>query len=269
MKGTHVTYRRFAGALGILGATGLLLALVAAPSSGADGSRGFLTFKDVANGTTWSIGLQEAGIDTGKFQFAAPGVGLAWPEGLATVVVKSDSSVIVRYEGPGFVDPVAALDPVFGYHQGSGEAQTRALRLEAQVNPDRITASAELWVDGVAYKLVDRRSVADADADLTTILGAFAAEDWSTVHRWLYSAARASISEAAFIARSETEFSAEGTIATATRSGPVTYGAGGAGFDTATAPVTLTLSSGQTILANASLIWETDRWNLLSITPEP
>ncbi len=268
MKGTHVTYRRLAGSLGILGTAGLLLALVAAPSSGADGSRGFLTFKDVANGTTFSVGLQEAGIDTGKFQFAAPGIGLAWPEGLATVTVNSDTSVIVRYEGAGFVDGAAKIDTVFGYHQTSGDAQRKSIRLEAQVNPDRITASAQLWVDGVNHKLVDRRAVPDAEADLATILGAFAAEDWSTVYQWLYSSARADISLADFASRSRTAFGAEGGVTSVARTGPVTYGAGGAGFDTATAPVKLTLSSGRTVLAEASLIWETDRWNLLSIAPE-
>lgn len=267
MKGMRVTRRRIGTVLGTLGAAGILIALAAAPSTGADGSRGFLTFKDVANGSTMSVGLQDAGTDKGKFQFSVSGVGLAWPKGLATVEVKSDSSVIVRYDGPGFVDAAAKLDPVFGYHQLSGNAQSRTVRLEAQVNPDRITASAQLWIDGVAYKLVDRRAVPDADADLATILTAFAAGDWATVYRSLYSTGRADMGQAAFAARSQAAFAAEGPIVSLVRTGPVVYGPGGAGFDTATAPVRMTLSSGRAVVAEASLIWEIDRWNLLSITP--
>lgn len=64
-------------------------------------------------------------------------------------------------------------------------------------------------------------------------------------------------------------FSAEGTVVDATRTGPLSYTAGGAGLDAASAQVTLTMSSGRTVIAEASLVWEDDRWALLSIAPGP
>ena len=183
--------------------------------------------------------------------------------------VKSDSSVIVRYDGPGFADPQATIDSAFGYHQRSGETLPVTVRLEVQVNPDRITASAELWVDGAFYNLTDRRATPDAEADLAAILAAFKAQDWASVYRWSYSGVRSEMTEAQFIAASTQAFSAEGTVVDATRTGPLSYTTGGAGFDAAAASVTLTMSSGRTVNADASLIWEDDRWALLSIAPGP
>lgn len=72
-----------------------------------------------------------------------------------------------------------------------------------------------------------------------------------------------------FIAASTQAFSAKGTIVDASRTGPLFYSTGGAGFDAAAAPVTLTMSSGRTVVAEASLMWEDDRWALLSIAPGP
>lgn len=78
---------------------------------------------------------------------------------------------------------------------------------------------------------------------------------------------RSQLTQAAFVTRSTQAFAAEGNVVDAMRTGPVSYGTGGAGFDTATAPVRLTMSSGRIVSAKASLIWEDDRWALLSIAP--
>jgi hypothetical protein len=269
MKGSPMNRRFAAGAAGTLAAGFLIVSLVVQPATSADGSLGYLSFKDVANGSTFSIGMRDAGPNVGKFQFAVNGTGLFWPSNRATVEVKSDSSVIVRYDGPGFADHHATIDAAFGYHQKSGEALAVAVRLEAQVNPDRITASAELWVDGVAYKLTDRRATPDAVTDLASILAVFQAENWASVYQWTYSGVRSEMTQAEFIVASQNAFSAEGTVVQAIRTGPLTYSSGGAGFDTATAPVSLTMSSGRVVIAKASLIWEDDRWALLSVAPRP
>jgi hypothetical protein len=262
--------RRLAyGAFGLTAASLIIVTLLARPASSADGSLGYLSFKDVMNGSTFSVALQGAGSNQGKFQFAVEGAGLFWPVNRATVEVKSDSSVIVRYDGPGFADAQAAIDPVFGFHQRSGTVTPDTIRLEAQINPDRITASAELWVDGASgsYKLTDRRSTPDADTDLATILAAFEAQDWASVYSWTYSGVRGEMTEAEFVSASAHAFSAEGTVVHAATTGPVFYTSGSAGFDAASAPVSLTMSSGRTVIAEASLIWEGNRWALLSIDP--
>lgn len=77
------------------------------------------------------------------------------------------------------------------------------------------------------------------------------------------------MTQAEFIVASQNAFSAEGTVVQATGTGSLTYSAGGAGFDAASAPVTLTMSSGRVVTAKASLIWEDDRWALLSVAPHP
>jgi hypothetical protein len=249
----------------------LVLAVTARLGAGADGSSGFLTFKDAANGTSLSVGLADAGDARGRFQFAVDDVGLFWPADVATVDVKSDSSAIVRYEGPGFLDAAARLDGTFGYHETSGDSIPVDLRLEMQVNPDRITATAELWSGGQQHHLVDRRAAPDADADLDSILAAIERSDWTSLYGWVYADARATIEQAEFVAQMGATFATHGTIVAVDRSGSVRYGDGRAGFDTASADVVLTMSSGgaQTVInATASLVWETDRWSLLSIAPD-
>lgn len=238
------------------------------PGTAADGSEGFLAFGDEANGTTFAVGLDAAGERRGSFQFAVAGVGLFWPDTPASIETKSDSSVIVRYDGPGQLDRAAALDLVFGFHQRSGEREPVPIRLEAQVNPDRITASAELWSGGVGYKLTDRRALPDAGEDLAAILAALRAEDWPGLYRRTYSGARAQMSEADFVAAISAAYAARGRVLDAQLVSGPTYGDGRAGFDTASATVSVTLSENgtpRTYRAQASLIWEADHWALLSL----
>ncbi len=239
------------------------------PATTADGSLGYRSFKDASNGSMLTVALQDAGANQGKFQFAVTGAGLFWPRDRATVTVNSDNSVVVGYDGPGFADTQAVIDSAFGHHQRSGEALPVTVRLEAQVNPDGITASARLWVNGVLYALNDQRPTLDADADLLTILGAFQSQDWAVVYSWTYSGVRSEMTETEFVAASTQAFSADGSVVHATRTGPVSYATTGAGFDTATARVALTMSSGRIVNADASLIWEDGRWALLSIAPGP
>lgn len=264
---TPIRRRMLLAAVAVLVTSSLLLVTRTGSATSADGSLGYLTFKDLPNRSTLSAALHEAGADKGRFQFAVDDVGLFWPTNRATVEVKSDSSVIVRYEGAGYQDADATIDPTFGFHQRSGSLRDVTLRLEAQVNSDRITASAELWVDGTLYKLTDRRATPDADADLASILSAFEAQDWTAVYGWTYSGLRSSMTASEFAARSTEAFAAEGSVVDASRTGPLAYTGSRAGFDAATAPVTLSMSSGRTIIAKASLIWENDRWALLSIDP--
>jgi hypothetical protein len=247
--------------------------MVGAPGTGtgADGSAGFLAFKDASAGSSMSVGLQDAGAARGRFEFAVDGVGLFWPADVATVAVKSDSSVIVRYDGPGFLDARAQLDDTFGFHKRSGDWTKVDIRLEAQVNPDRITASATLWSGAQQFVMVDRRPTPDADQDLATILDTVRRSDWSALYGWLYAGARATTTESAFVEQTRAAFTARGTVVAVDRVGVLSYGDGRAGFDTASQAVTLTMSSGgnqTTLHATASLVWETNRWSLLSIAPD-
>lgn len=265
MKG--MTMRR--RAVGFVTAFAALAMLVVSstpsPATGADGSGGYLTFKDPGQGSSWSIGLAAAGADRGRFQFGVTGAGLIWPDGRATVDVKSDHSVIVTYDGAGFADRQATIDPDFAIHQGSGNEEPVHLRLQAQVNPDRVTASAELWVDGIQYKLTDKRPTTTANADLDAIIGFLEAEAWADYHRTLYAGAREQMTEAAFVEAIAAEYATVDGIAEIDRTGPISYNAPGSGFDIATAPLRMQTGAGTVFTGRASLIWEGNRWAVLSI----
>ncbi len=159
----------------------------------------------------------------------------------------------------------------FGFHQRSGNFDNVSIRLEAQVNPDRISATAELWHSGVLYKLTDRRAVPNADDDLASIIAALKAEDWAALYRSSYSGVRGQMAEADFVAGIGTTFAARGHVVDASLISAVSYGDGSAGFDMASARVAVTLSKGgapSTMNGQAILVWEAGRWQLYSITPE-
>jgi hypothetical protein len=238
------------------------------PSAAADGSTGSYAFTDHSRGTTFSVGLPSAGASAGKFEFTVAGVGLLWPDQKATVDVHSDHSVIVRYDGGGQLDRDAVLDPVFGFNHRSGSQEAVALRLEAQINPDRVTASAQLWCNGVQYMLVDRQPIRNADAPVDAVLTALRNQDWHTLYGSMYSKARAQMTEAAFVAAISAAFAAKGQVTDARTTSSVSYSSGQAGFDTASVGVSVTMSKAgvsHTYAARAGFLWEDDQWKLLSI----
>jgi hypothetical protein len=115
----------------------LLVVTLGRPATGADPNAGFFAFSDPSNQTTFAANIEPTSPDAGRFQFTQAGVGLVWPATRASVLLQSDHSVIVRYDAQGEVDAQATLDQTFGFHIASGTSTTHAIRLEAQVNPDR------------------------------------------------------------------------------------------------------------------------------------
>ncbi len=266
-------HHRAAGAAAIAGVTvaAVLAAAILRGEPGAtasDPAASRYVFIDDARQSSFSVDLDRTTADFGKFSFGVGGVGLFFGDRPATVEVKSDSSVIVRYDGSGMLDRSARLDFVFNLTLASGATEPASIRLEAQVNPDRVTSSAQLWYEGIQYKLVDKQPASDPGAALGAILTAMAAQDWPVLYDLGYSGFRNTITRADFTARMSAGWAGRGTVtATAIVSAP-RLGDRRAGFDAAKATISFTLTRdgvATTYLADITLLEEPDGWKFISI----
>lgn len=176
--------------------------------------------------------------------------------------------MIVTYNGDDRLDRQAILDPVFGFHERSGVSEAHQIRLESQINPDRITATANLWVDGVQYHLVDRRATPDAGTDLASIISALRTENWGAIYDRSYSGIHAQLTRPAFVAALTAAFAAHGHVTAVVITVQPSYGDGSGGFDTASGKLAVTMTrraSSQTYAVNVSLLWENSSWKLLGL----
>lgn len=237
-------------------------------ATAADPAAGRYVFIDEARLSSFSIDLERTSPDVGRFSFGVADLGLFFGDGPASVEFKSDSSVIVRYEGAGVLDRGASLDFVFNLALASGAAEPASIRLEAQVNPDRVTSSAQLWYEGVQYKLVDKQPASDPGGALGAILAAMAAQDWSALYDLGYSGFRNAISRDEFAARMSAGWAGRGTVTASAIVEPPRLGDRRAGFDAARATISFTLTKdglATTYLADITLLEEPDGWKFVSI----
>lgn len=193
-------------------------------------------FIDAGRQSSFSVDLDQTTADFGRFSFGVLGVGLFFGDSPATVEFQSDHSVIVRYSGSAALDRAAQLDFVFNLTRVSGAFEPASIQLEAQVNPDRVTSSAQLWYQGTQYELVDKQPPSDPAVGLNAILAAMQAQDWSRLYDLGYSGFRSAITRADFAARMSTGWAGRGTVtATSVVSAPQ-LGDRRAGFDAARQP---------------------------------
>ena len=237
-------------------------------SDAAVPSDGYVAFQDPSAGTSFAVSIGATSLYVGHFEFAVAGLGLVWPDAPAVVTANSDHSVVVTYAGGGQLDRQATLDPTFGFHRVSGTSEEHPIRLQSQINPDRITATATLWVDGVQYHLVDRMPTPDADTDLAAIAGALRSEDWGGLYDRSYSGLTGQLSRSVFVATLASAFAPYGHVTAVVITAQPIYGDSSGGFDTASAKLAVTLSNGassHTYDANVSLLWESSTWKILSL----
>lgn len=260
-----------AAAIAVVTVAAVLAAAILRGQPGAtasDPAGGRYVFIDDARQSSFSVNLEKTSPDLGRFSFGVAGLGLFFGDVPASVEFKSDSSIIVRYDGSGVVDRSARVDFVFNLTLATGTTDPAPIQLEAQVNPDRVTSSAQLWYEGVQYKLVDRQPASDPGAAVRAILAAMAAQDWSAVYDLGYSGLRTAISRAEFGDRMAAGWAGRGTVtATAIVSAP-RLGDRRAGFDAAQATVSFTLTRdgvATTYLADITLLEEPDGWKFISI----
>ncbi len=260
-----------AAAIAVVTVTAVLAAAILRGEPGAtasDPGAGRYVFIDEARLSSFSIDLERTSADLGRFSFGVADLGLFFGDGRASVEFKSDSSVVVRYDGAGVFDRGAKLDFLFNLTLASGTAEPASIRLEAQVNPDRVTSSAQLWYQGVQYKLVDKQPASDPTAALGTILAAMAAQDWPALYDLGYRGFRDAISRADFAARMSAGWAGRGTVTATAIVSPPRLGDRRAGFDAAEATVSFTLTEdgvATTYLADITLLEEPDGWKFISI----
>ena len=180
--------------LGSTAAVGTNGSLPGAPTvaRAVDPSRGFAAFVDPQRSTFFWAGIDSSNPAIyAHFVFYVQGVGSFMPGGAATVNVNSDHSVVVRYTGPGFVDHAAVMNLALARSTASGTPTATDVRLEAQINPDHHTASAQLWSGADTYKLVSVRPSADPAATAQSIATLMKAQNWSAIYDQLDSSYRA------------------------------------------------------------------------------
>lgn len=260
-----------AAAIAVVTVTAVLTAAILRGQPGAtasDPAGGRYVFIDDARQSSFSVNLEKTSPDIGRFSFGVAGLGLFFGDVPASVEFKSDSSVIVRYDGGGALDRSARLDFVFNLTLATGTTDPAPIRLEAQVNPDRVTSSAQLWSDGVQYKLVDKQPASDPGAALGTILGAMAAQDWPALYDLGYSGFRNAITRDEFAARMSAGWAGRGTVTASAIVEPPRLGDRRAGFDAAQATISFTLTRdgvATTYLADITLLEEPAGWKFISI----
>lgn len=276
---TFSSTRSRLAALVMLGAAAIagLLATSAGPSRAATPppakqlTDGFL---DHNSGAYLRLQLDPNQPRYGSFVAAVPGVGLIWPTGAADVVPNSSHDTQLRYDSNGYVDHGARLDPEFGVDYHFTGTQTSALvRLIGHIDPAHHTGVAELWVDGKHFQLVaqgDPSHSNPADGTVKAVLGAYRAQDWTSLYKLTDTSLTTGQSVQQFTALL-TSGLAGGHITAAQTTGPVAYTTTSAGTTFAQVPVTLTQTSTQGTSQNGDatmqLIDDTGGvWHLLTLS---
>ncbi len=244
-----------------------------APTRAADpspGIQGFYTFIDAGRGSELTVSLDPSALSYGRFTFGERGVGLFTSSGPADVKVASDHSVILSYTGTASLDAGAALDFRFGLTVGSGQDVPSQVSLQAQIDPARVTASAELWYAGAQYKLVHVQPAADPNQAVAAIAADLRAADWTALYEAAYSGLRESMSEADFVAQASA-WIGQGEITDVSVLSSATQGTSSElGYTVAQASISLTRTTNAgptTTVADLSLLAEPDGWKWISLAP--
>lgn len=226
-------------------------------------------FIDQERGTYLIVYLDQSEPHAGEFTYAVPGLGLFTGTMPATVEVKSHTSVIVRYDGAGTLDRDAKLDPVLAlWTQSSGESEPVSLRLEAHINPERLTTSAQLWYAGQMYKLNSKEIPHNADAALATIADAYNRQDWSTLYHYGYRRLQAGMTEAEFVTWVTSGLQAQGRVVRAQVASDVVYQTSKGGYHVAVGKIALTLSQDgveTTTTMNVVLVMDGGAWRWMTL----
>jgi hypothetical protein len=260
---------------------GVLVAMLAAmamwqgpgaPAAAVDVAAGRYAFSDHDRNSSFAVTVDPTSSANGAFTFGAAGVGLIWSDTPASVEIKSDKSVILRYTGPGRVDRQATLDPLFGLDLVGSTGEPAQVRLEAQINPDRVTSATKLWLDDVPYELIDRSPAADPRIELDSILAALRTQDWLDLYARSFVGFREVMTESDFVADMTAAWATKGTVTAAgVTTGPTLTGRR-TGIDAAVATVTIALSTdgvSTAHVADVTMILEAQGWRWVNIELRP
>lgn len=235
-----------------------------------DPSGGFAAFIDSQRSTYFWTGIDSSNTALyAHFVFYVQGVGSFMPGGAATVEPKSDHSAIVHYTGPGFVDHAAVMNLALARSTASGTPTATDVRLEAQVNPDHHTASAQLWSGPNTYKLVSVRPSADPAGTAQTIATLMKAQNWAANYDQLDSSYRALVTRNQWVQEESSALSAwlAGATLTNVTVGSTSPATEDPGYWTARFTLILTAQGGsgtKTHQLNGVLILEGSTWRFFT-----
>jgi hypothetical protein len=222
-------------------------------------------FQDKSSSDYLRVQLDSSSGNYGAFIVALPGVGLVWPTQVASASIRSDHSTQLRYDGNGYLDAQAHLDPEFGVtYEPSGQVQQVSLRLIGQVDAAHGTGSLEIWVAGVHYHFASSRVTSGADAVVQQVLTAYQNADWNALYGLADSSVRQSMTQEQFAGQISQAFAGL-TVTGASTGGAISYSTSTTGIDYASVPFTVSLRragpsktfSGTLILINDQGAW---RW---------
>ena len=104
---------------------------------------------DVSSGAYFLIDLGSDPSTHGHVEVVIPRVGMAWSEAPASFVRRIASTSTIRYDGRGFLDEKARLDPSFPMAtRPSGLSRPVSLRIEATLTQGLSAGHATVWLDG-------------------------------------------------------------------------------------------------------------------------
>ena len=170
-------------------------------------------FLDQTNGSYLLVQWGTTHPSYGHFVFAAPWLGVVWPDGPATITSVS-GGYTVSYSGAGKVDPAAIVDTVLGStFQKVGEPQVATIAFTATVDSARVVGTATITVNGQPYTLSALAPVHDAEnTAASALIQALLTDDWVTLHSLLYSRFQAALSVAELTAAVQQDLAANGTL---------------------------------------------------------
>lgn len=242
--------------------TGPAPAAKAAPAA-SQLTQGYL---DTRSGQYLRVQLDPASPTSGDFVVAIPNVGLVWPAGHADVTTEAATSTQLRYDGDGFTDPGATLDPEFGVgYRQQGAGRPVHVRLIGQVDPAHSTASVRVWVNDsltniVTHPVLPKSSAADAAAAYLAALGA---RDWNTLYAMEDGDLRANLTEAQFAQGMAS--APEGQDITQATAGAPTVSTNAAGLTYANVPIHLTHAAKAPTAGTLVLILQGAGWKVFTV----
>lgn len=226
--------------------------------------------RDAASAASLLLNLDQGSPAYGSFTYAAAGLGLVWPVNQATVTVLPTGQVSTSYAGVGRIDQAAHFDPIFAIHEGSGESEVVQITLVSVLNRQTSSGTATIVVGSEAFSLLDPGLIPGSQAVLQRVVAAATDEDWSDLWNEMSDYFRSDTSLAEFTAGIAAGLAPHGDVVEVV-AGPLTPVDGQAGLDIVHAPLTVRLDDAGTITeleGTVALIWEIDRWAVLTITPE-
>lgn len=232
----------------------------AAPPTGLD-----FGLRDSADGSSLFASVASGDPRLGQFVISLTGIGLVWGSAPATTSPSGGSSVIqLRFDGAGYEDTKASLDPTFGTNFRAGGTPTSvSLRLVGHVDTAKRTGTVEVWIDGVHHQISRKNAPVDPSTATAKYLSGVKAADIPA----LYAMASTQQRSAMTLAQFTTAVSGGGAftgITDAVSTGPAQVSANESGTWYASTPIRVTRGTAAQD-GTVVLVWDSGQWRVFTV----